>query len=114
MKKAARSALFSLALLTGCAAYYPGPPAVYAPAPVVVEVPLLPPEVILVKRPYYVHRGYHYHWHEGHRVWLYSKSRRGPWYRLPRSHYPKRFRYKDRWYEGNGHRGRDRGRGRDR
>lgn len=112
MKKTTLSAAFSLALLAGCAAYYGPPPRVYAPAPIVVEVPVLPPEVILVKRPYYAHRGHHYYWHEGDRVWLYSKSRRGPWHRLPRSHYPKKFKYRGKWHEENGHRGRDRDRGR--
>lgn len=41
---------------------YVEPPAVYAPAPTVVAVPVLPPRVILDARPSYRYRGYYYYW----------------------------------------------------
>lgn len=51
----------SLILVGGCMAYVE-PPAVYAPAPTVVAVPVLPPRVILDARPSYRYRGYYYYW----------------------------------------------------
>jgi hypothetical protein len=116
------AAAFGLLLIAGCVPYYADYPRAYEPTPTVVEVPVLPPQVILETRPYYTYRGYHYYWHPDHNVWLYSHARKGPWYRLPRSHYPQRFQYKGRWHEGERERDRDydrdrdrdRGRGRDR
>lgn len=103
--------LFALA---ACVPYYAG---TYSEEPVSagvsVSVPILPPLVVLETRPYYTHRGYYYYWDADRDFWLYSKARRGPWYRLPHSHYPERFQYKGKWHEGRG-RGRDGDRGRDR
>ena len=105
---------FSLLLLAGCVPYYVERPGVYEPTPTVVEVPALPPQVILEERPYYVYRGYHYYWDYDRNFWLYSRTNRGPWYRLPRSHYPGRFQYRGRWYEREREPDWDRDRGRER
>lgn len=91
-----------LLLLTACMAYYADYPGTYEPTPPVVIAPILPPLVVLEARPYYAYRGYYYHWDDDHDFWLYSRYRRGPWYRLPRSHYPERFRYKEKWHQGRG------------
>lgn len=70
--------------------------------------PALPVVVELHLEPYYFHRGFYYYFHDDHH-WSYSRSRGGPWTALPREHYPKEVRFKDRrdW-------GRDRGRDDDR
>jgi hypothetical protein len=70
-------------------------PADYGPG--VVVAPALPLIVELGAEPYYYQSGYHYHYDSNR--WRYSNSRSGPWTDLPRSHYPKETRFKDR---GNG------------
>lgn len=59
-----------------------------------VSIPLLPHIVVLEEEPYYVQGGYYYHYDNNR--WFYSKSKRGPWTDLPRSHYPKEVKYKNR------------------
>ncbi|AMV71630.1 hypothetical protein JCM30471_03160 [Desulfuromonas carbonis] len=61
---------------------------------VVVTVPILPPVVEFDSEPYYYQDGYHYHYNDSR--WYYAKSRRGPWESLPRDHYPKEVRYKNK------------------
>ncbi len=79
-----------------------------------IAVPALPLVVELGSDPYYSQGGYTY-FYDNNR-WRYAQSRSGPWVELPRSHYPREIRYRDRG-EGrdrDGHRGRDDGkRGRD-
>lgn len=65
--------------------------------PVIIPPPL-PPIVVLEGEPYYSHNGYQYYYH--HERWYYSKSRGGPWEDLPRSHYPKEIRFKERDRDG--------------
>lgn len=98
-------------LLTACVPYYVDYSGTYESGPAVVEAPILPPEVILESRPYYVFRGYYYYWDNDRDFWLYSRSNRGPWYQLPRTHYPERFQYRGQWHEGRGRGGGDRDRG---
>jgi hypothetical protein len=98
---------FFLPLLAACVPYYVDRPTYYEPTPPsYVEVPALPPQVVLEERPYYRYRDYHYYWDVDVGIWLYSRSNRGPWYQLPRSHYPGRFQYRGRWYDRDYHRGR--------
>lgn len=66
----------------------------------VVLVPPLPPLVVLDAEPYYVHGGYHYYYQNG--GWYYAHSRRGPWAELPRDHYPREVRFRDRGAERGG------------
>ncbi len=99
-----------LLLLTACVPYYVDYSGAYEPTPPVVDVPILPPQVVL-EQPYYFYGGFYYYWDAGHDVWTYSRSNRGPWYRLPPSHYPERFQYRGQWHEG---RGRGMGHGRER
>ena len=94
-------AAVGLLLLAGCVPYYVDYPGRYEPTPSVVEVPVLPPVVVL-ERPYYVHGGFYYYWDVDRGFWVYSRSNRGPWYRLPPTHYPERFQYRGRWHEGRG------------
>ena len=90
-------ALLAALLLPACV-MAPGHrgPDVAPPLPVVVELHL---------EPYYLHRGFYYYYHD-HR-WSYSRSRSGPWKALPREHYPREVRFKDR---RDGERDRDRDR----
>jgi hypothetical protein len=68
-----------------------------------IAVPTLPLVVELGSDPYYVQGGYTYFYDNDR--WRYSESRSGPWVDLPRSHYPRETRYRDR------PNGRDRDRG---
>lgn len=81
---------------------------------VVVTIPALPSIVVMQQDPYYYHQGYHYHYTNNR--WYYSKSKRGPWKDLPRSHYAKEVKYKtEHWkydksrnqYNRNNDRGHD-------
>lgn len=101
-----------LLLLWACAPYYVDYSGPYEPGPAVVEAPVLPPLVVLETRPYYVYGGFYYYWDADRDAWLYSRGNRGPWYRLPPSHYPERFQYRGRWHERG--EGRERGRERER
>ena len=61
-----------------------------------VEVaPALPAVIELdVAEPYYYQSGFYY-FYQGDR-WHYSRSRSGPWTELPRSHWPKEIRHRER------------------
>lgn len=87
MKKVILSTLIAASLLTACAVV-PGRHG----QPVIV--PLLPPVVLFDAEPYYVQGGFHYHYLNNR--WYYARSRSGPWLDLPRDHYPKEVRFKDR------------------
>ncbi len=67
----------------------------------------LPAVVVLGADPYYYQNGYYYYYQNNN--WSYSQSRSGPWRELPRSHWPKEIRHRDR-----DDRGRDFDRDRDR
>lgn len=95
-------AAFPFLLLTACVPYYVDYSGYYEPTPSVVVAPVLPPTVVLESRPYYPYRGYYYYWDADRDFWIYSRHNRGPWYRLPPSHYPERFQYKGKWHEGRG------------
>ena len=60
----------------------------------VAVVPPLPLVVELEEEPYYYHSGYYYYYHND--GWSYSHSRSGPWVELPRDHYPKEVRFKEK------------------
>lgn len=94
---------FVLLILAGCVVPYPVDySGTYEPTPPVIDVPVLPPLVVLEARPYYAYGGYYYYWDANRDFWLYSRTNRGPWYQLPRSHYPERFQYRGEWHEGRG------------
>lgn len=59
-----------------------------------VTVPALPLVVELGADPYYQYGGYTYYYDNDR--WRYGGSRSGPWMDLPRSHYPREIRYRDR------------------
>ena len=75
----------------------------------VVVAPLLPSVVILGIEPFYFYSDFHYHYaRDG---WYYSKSRSGPWFKLPRNRYPKKVKYKGKGgkdYKNRDHYQRDR------
>lgn len=79
-----------------------------------ITVPVLPLVVELGSEPYYSHGGYVYLYDNSR--WRYARSRSGPWVELPRSHYPREIRYRDRSdrrdRDNDRDRDRDRGRGR--
>ncbi|MDP2007132.1 MAG: hypothetical protein Q8K45_15750 [Rubrivivax sp.] len=83
-----------------------------------IAVPALPLIVELGSDGYYAQGGYTY-FYDNNR-WRYAQSRSGPWVELPRSHYPRETRYRDRSdnrgrdRDHNDDRDDDRGRGRDR
>jgi hypothetical protein len=58
----------------------------------VMIAPVLPSIVVMEQEPYYYHQGYHYHYTNDR--WYYSKSKKGPWTDLPRSHFAKEVKYK--------------------
>ena len=83
-----------------------------------IAVPTLPLVVELGSDPYYHQGGYTYFYDNSR--WRYSESRSGPWVDLPRSHYPRETRFRnrpegrDRDNDRDRDRDRDRGRDRDR
>jgi hypothetical protein len=77
-----------------------------------IAVPALPLIVELGSDSYYVHGGYTY-FYDNNR-WRYAESRSGPWVDLPRSHYPRETRYRERGRSDRRDGDRDRGRGPDR
>lgn len=72
-----------------------------------IAVPALPLIVELGADPYYSHGGYTYFYDNDR--WRYSASRSGPWVDLPRSHYPRETRFRDRPDRRDRDRDRDRG-----
>jgi hypothetical protein len=95
MKKIFIAVMFVTVMLSACVV--PG-----RRGPVVVAPPL-PSIVVLKEEPHYYHSGYYYYYHKDR--WSYSNSRSGPWKKLPKGHYPKEVKFKER--------GRDDRRGRD-
>jgi hypothetical protein len=88
--------------VTGCTIGFLG----NHPGGSLVVVPALPLIVELDADNYYYQNGYYYS-HRGN-VWLYSESKQGPWFRLPRSHYPRQVHYRgqndrDRDHRDRGH-----------
>lgn len=86
MKRWVLAALFAVLLLAGC---------VIAPGPPGYEVEVAPPLPAIIEldvEPYYFQGGYYYYYHDSR--WDYSRSRRGPWLELPRSHWPREIRRK--------------------
>jgi hypothetical protein len=83
------TALFASFMFTGCV-IAPGQPDYRG-----VEIaPPLPAIVELDAEPYYYQGGYHYFYQNDR--WRYSKERNGPWTELPRSHWPKEIRHRER------------------
>src|SRR5512141_1830726 len=81
-------AMFAAFMLTACV-ISPGPGG-YG-----VEVaPPLPEIVVLGSEPYYYQSGYHYFYQNDR--WQYSRERNGPRMDLPRSHWPREVRHRDR------------------
>ena len=80
-------ALFATFMLTACvvAPVSPGYE-VAPPLPAVIELD--------VAQPYYYQSGYHYFYQNDR--WHYSKARNGPWTELPRSHWPREIRHRER------------------
>jgi len=103
MKNLILGSLFVAFTLTACVVAS-GPPGYEG----TVVVPALPSIVVLGADPYYYHSGYYYYYQNNN--WRYSQSRSGPWMELPRSHWPKEIRHRDRDDRG---RDVDRDRGRD-
>lgn len=81
-----------------------GPPIIVAPPPHIQLRPL-PPAVVVPDRHVYSYGGLYYYYWDG--LWYYGERERGPWHKVPREYYPKKYkRYDDRdKYE------RERGRG---
>ena len=77
-----------------------------------IVVPTLPLIVELGSDPYYYHSGYTYHYDNSR--WRYAESRSGPWVDLPRSHYPRETRFRNRSDGRDRDRDRDHDRGRGR
>ena len=77
----------------------------------VVVAPALPTIVVLEEEPYYYHSGYYYYYRSG--GWSYSHSKNGPWAELPRGHYPKEVRFKEKGRGDDRGKGSGHGRGRD-
>lgn len=59
-----------------------------------IAVPALPLIVELGSDGYYTQGGYSYYYDNNR--WRYAESRSGPWVDLPRSHYPRETRYRER------------------
>jgi hypothetical protein len=102
MKNLVAFALFSLLILSACVVT-PGPGESGG-----VTVSPLPAVVVLGADPYYYQNGFFYIYQNNY--WRYSKSRSGPWKDLPRSHWPKEIRHRDRNYHQDGEREDNRGR----
>lgn len=94
MKRILVSALAAAALLTACAVV-PAGRGYHSDG--VVIAPILPPLVVLDVEPYYFYSGYHYHYTNDR--WLYSRSRTGPWFNLPRDRFPREVRFKERGHD---------------
>lgn len=76
-------------------------------------VPILPTLVELdFGEPYYVQNGYHYHY--SNERWHYANSRSGPWTELPRSHWPRETRWRNRNGDNDRNRNRNGDKDRDR
>ena len=83
--------LIAVSLLAACVAV-PGGRHGGRSGEVMIVAPILPPVVVLDLVPFYFYSDFHYHYAKD--GWYYSKSRSGPWVKLPRDRYPKEVRYK--------------------
>jgi hypothetical protein len=83
--------LIAVSLLTACAVV-PGGRYGHPSGEVMVVAPILPSVVVLDIEPFYFYSDFHYHYAK--KGWYYSKSRSGPWYKLPKNRYPKEVKYK--------------------
>jgi hypothetical protein len=107
MNKILAAIIFSV-LIAGCVAHVtpegtylePLPMSVVVGPPVIVEPPRpvavqpLPPVVLMPeRRVYYQNNLYYYYWDNS---WYYGERERGPWHRLPREYYPKKYRERGR------------------
>ncbi len=79
---------FVVVVTSGCV-IAPAPPG-YPPE----VAPPLPATIYLDAGPYYFQGGFYYYYHNNR--WDYGKSRGGPWYELPRSHWPREIRHNSR------------------
>jgi hypothetical protein len=66
-----------------------GPPVVVAPPPHVVVNPL-PSVVVVPDRHIYFYGGMYYNYWDG--IWYYGKRDKGPWHKLQKKYYPKRYK----------------------
>jgi len=90
MKRILTLTLIAVSLLTACAVVPAGRHGHRSGG--VVVAPILPSVVVLGIEPFYFYSDFHYHYaRDG---WYYSKSRSGPWYKLPKKRYPKEVKYK--------------------
>jgi len=89
------TALLSMYLFSGCIWRGPHGESLMIIPPLPVSMELLDTD------PYYYYGGYYYYYNDG--IWFYSHSRGGPWMNLPRSHYPREFRFRNQ-SDGNGER----------
>jgi hypothetical protein len=83
MKHSLFAALIAALLISGCAVGFNRHGDL-------VIVPALPTVVEIYPDEYYYQDGYYYSYRGS--VWFYAESRRGPWIRLPRNHYPREVR----------------------
>ncbi len=102
MKRILFLTLIAVSLLTACAVG-PGGLYGYRSDDVMIVAPILPSVVVLSIEPFYFYSDFHYHY--THNGWYYSKSRSGPWARLPRNRYPKEVRHERK--EGKYYRNRE-------
>jgi len=98
MKKTVFIALISAFVFVGCSVGFMGG----RHGGSLVIVPTLPLTVELDADNYYYSDGYYYYY-QGNE-WTYSESRRGPWIRLPRDHYPREVHYRGHDEGGHGNR----------
>ena len=88
-----------------------GPPIIVAP-PHNIRLRPLPPVMLVPDRHiYYNDNLYYYYWDSS---WYFSEKQKGPWHKMPRDYYPKRYKQRDRDRDRDGDRDRDRDRSRDR
>jgi len=91
MKRISILTLITASLLAACVVV-PGGPRGHRSGQAMVVAPLLPSVVVLDVEPFYFYSDFHYHYTSG--GWYYSRSRSGPWAKLPRDRYPKEVRFK--------------------
>ena len=90
MKRLLFFTLLAVSFLTACAVG-PGGPYGHRSGNVVIVAPALPSVVVLGIEPFYFYSDFHYHYTNDR--WYYSRSKSGPWAKLPRRRYPKEVRH---------------------
>lgn len=103
MKKISAVVIF-LVLLAGCIAHVTpegtylepiplsvvlGPPVIIEPLHHIALSPLPPIMVVPDRHIYHYNNLYYYNWDNS---WYYGERDRGPWHKLPREYYPKKYR----------------------